>query len=71
MFDTYTHDQLATTLTHDQLATKLALIEQVVFDLYLDITTNIDYENMSEETEVALTKVVNALYQAIHTKDLF
>ena len=71
MFDTYTHDQLATTLTHDQLATKLALIEQVVFDLYLDITTNIDSENFSEETEIALTKVVNALYQAIHTKDLF
>lgn len=57
-------------LSKDQLATKLAVIEQIIFDLQLDINSNEDYENMSLETEVALTKVNNALYAAIYNRKL-
>lgn len=66
MFDTYTRNSFATTLTHDQLATKLARIEEIVFRLHLDIDNNEDYENMSKETELALTKVNEELYHAVY-----
>ncbi|CAB4135290.1 hypothetical protein UFOVP646_20 [uncultured Caudovirales phage] len=71
MFDTYTRNSFATTLTHEELATKIATIEQIVSTLYLNIINNEDYVNFSEETEIALTKVCNELYYAIHNDYLF
>ena len=59
-----------TQLTPAQLLSKLEAIEKIVYSLHLEITTNEDYENMSEATEVALTKVNNQLYDAIYSKDL-
>jgi hypothetical protein len=59
-----------TELTHAQLVAKLTAIEEIVFNLHLDITTNEDYENMSEATELAVTKINNELYNAIYNKDL-
>jgi hypothetical protein len=71
MFDTYTRDLYATTLTQDQLATKLAIIENIIFNLHLDIIGNDNYENFNKKTEIALTEVCNDLYKALHNKDLF
>jgi hypothetical protein len=58
-------------LSKDQLATKLAVIEQIMYGLHLDIISNEDYENMSLETELALTKLSNDLHQAVYNKDLY
>jgi hypothetical protein len=50
---------------------KLDIIENIIYNLHLDIIGNEDYENFSKDTEIALTEVCNNLYKAIHNKDLF
>jgi hypothetical protein len=70
MLDTTTLDKFKE-LSHTELATKLAVIEEIMYSLHLDIINNEDYENMSLETELALTKLSNDLHQAVYNKDLY
>ncbi len=70
MLDTTTLNEFKE-LSHTELATKLATIQQIVSTLYLDIINNEDGINFNEDAEIAVTKVCNNLYQALHNEDLF
>lgn len=45
MFDTYTRDQFLN-LSQDQLATKLAVIEDIIFNAYLNNVENQDMQDL-------------------------
>jgi len=67
MFDTYTRNSFANKLTHDQLATKLAIIEDIVFNLHLEVEMFNECKTKDNAGAIeALTEVSNNLYKAIY-----